>query len=105
MIDHTNKWINPLIALVILGIIGFAGYSYTTRNRVVEDELLTGVLTADQVASVDGDLLKTLGKLKKLHLDDAVFNDTVWLSLHDFGKVLTQEQKGRLNPFAPLSSQ
>ncbi len=101
MKDNTNKWRNLVIAVVILGVLGFAGYSYTTRDRGADVGLLTNS-GSDLTASVDGDLLKTLGKLKKLHLDDGVFSNPVWLSLRDFGKILTPEQKGRLNPFAPL---
>ena len=103
MNEKVNTWKNPVIAILVLAMVVVAGYFYTTRNRE-SDTLLTDVSVADQVVTVDGDLLKTLGKLKKLQLDDSVFSDPVWQSLRDFGRTLSSEPKGRVNPFAPLSA-
>ncbi|HEY4500177.1 MAG TPA: hypothetical protein VJH25_00090 [Candidatus Paceibacterota bacterium] len=102
MNEKTNTWKNPLIAIVVLALVGMAGYFYTARDRATDD-LLTGV-SAMEGNAIDGDLLKTLGKLKKLKLDESIFGNESWLSLHDFGRTLTPEPKGRANPFAPLIS-
>ncbi len=104
MNEKINTWKNPVIAILVLVIVAVAGYFYANRNRE-SDQLLTGVSVADEASAVDGDLLKTLGKLKKLRLNDSIFSDPVWQSLRDFGRTLSPEPKGRANPFAPLSGQ
>lgn len=103
MKETLNKWKNPVITILVLGIVFAAGYFYTTRNRETTDSLLVGTSSVNQVLAVDGDLLKTLGKLKKLQLDVTIFNNPVWQALHDFGRTLSPQPKGRQNPFAPLS--
>lgn len=102
MNEKTNTWKNSLIALTVLAIVGLAGYFYAARDRT-DDSLLTGVSTAEGNA-IDGDLLRTLGKLKKLNLDDSIFKNESWQSLRDFGRTLSPEPRGRANPFAPLTS-
>jgi len=104
MNEKSHNWRNPIIAIAFLAIVAVAGYFYATRERVA-DQSLTSTRASDQVSSVNGDLLTTLGKLKKLKLDKSIFEDTVWQSLRDFGQTLSPEPKGRSNPFAPLSSQ
>ncbi len=102
MNEKINAWKNPVIAIIILAAVGVAGYFYSVRDRQ-SDDLLTGVSAAEGGA-IDGDLLKTLGRLKKLRLDDSIFQEQSWISLHDFGRTLSPEPKGRANPFAPLTS-
>ena len=102
MNEKTNTWKNSLIAATVLAIISLAGYFYTARDRT-DDSLLTGV-SATEGNAIDGDLLRTLGKLKKLKLDDSIFEDKSWQSLRDFGRTLSPEPRGRANPFAPLTS-
>ena len=101
MKDTNNTSRNLIIALLVMAVLGVAAYFYAGRARVSE-ESLTSVAASDQVAAVDGDLLKTLGQLKKLKLDDSIFSDKVWLSLADFGQTLAPQASGRANPFAPL---
>lgn len=103
MKEKILAWKNPVIALFILILLVVAGYMYSNRSKE-SDELLSGTEAGDGAAAVDGDLLRTLGKLRKLRLDTSIFNDPVWQSLEDFGQTLSPEPKGRTNPFAPLSS-
>ena len=101
--NETNTSRNLIIALAALLIVGAAGYFYATRDRSADDSL-TSVSADEQAAAVDGDLLRTLGQLKKLKLDDSIFSDPVWQSLTDFGQTLVPQASGRPNPFAPLGS-
>ena len=101
MHENTKNWKNPIIVILILVIVFVAGYFYTTRNRE-GDVLLSNITPQNETSAVDGDLIKTLGKLQKLSMDDSIFSNSVWLSLHDFSRIISPEPKGRGNPFAPL---
>lgn len=99
--SHTLR--NLVIALVAIALVVFAGYAYLKRDRVPD----TGLLTSEPVTegqAVEGDLLSALFELKRLQLDDSIFNDPVWSSLTDFSRTLAPETPGRPNPFAPFES-
>ena len=92
---------NLIIAGVILLALLAAGYFYTTRERIDDADLLVGVpISRDQ--AIDGDLLSTLGQLKRLRLDESIFSNQSFLSLTDQSKPLPSQTSGRTNPFAPL---
>lgn len=97
--SHTSR--NLLIALVAIALVVGAGYMYMSRDRAVDDSLLTSSVPGTGSA-VEGDLLSALFQLKKLKLDESIFQSPVWMSLSDFGKILTPETPGRTNPFAPF---
>ncbi|MFA6095459.1 MAG: hypothetical protein WC767_01295 [Candidatus Paceibacterota bacterium] len=93
---------NIIIAAVILAVIIFAGYFYSTRDRSADTDLLVGVPVDGAV--IDGDLLSTLRELKGLRLDEGIFQDPVFRSLVDKSRPLASQNSGRPNPFAPLES-
>lgn len=96
---------NLIIAVVILGAIGFGGWLYANRDvsDPFEDELLVGI-PVTEANPIDGDLLKALQDLQRLSLDASIFSNPVWLTLVDFGKELAPQAAGRQNPFAPLGA-
>jgi len=91
-----------VIGAILIAIAG-AVYFYISRDQS-SDELLTSQDSGAVTGTVDSDLLAALKELRKLHLDDSIFSDPAWLSLHDFGKVLVPQQAFRPNPFAPLDA-
>lgn len=91
---------------IVIGVIiavGVAGYFYISRDQS-GDALLVSTLPGEQAVSVDTELLAALGKLKNIQLNSAIFKSPLWVSLVDSGKTLTPQDKGRVNPFAPLES-
>ncbi len=97
----THPGLNVLIAVVILIAVIGAGYFYATRDRAAEDLLLE---SSFDNGAVDGDLLSALGKLRTITLDEAIFQNPVFMSLSDFSTTIEPQPSGRQNPFAPLSS-
>ncbi len=103
MKESSSNLKNIIVIGVILLLVALAGYWYATRDKS-SDELLTSQDAGSETKSVDSDLLAALRELRKLRLDDSIFSDPVWLSLHDFGKTLAPQQSFRPNPFAPLDA-
>lgn len=94
---------NLIIAGVVLLALIAAGYFYASRERINDNELLVGVpINRDQV--IDGDLLSTLGQLKRLRLDESIFSNQSFMSLTDQSKPLTPQTSGRINPFSPFEA-
>jgi len=102
MKERGNTIKNLVIAIGVLAALGVVGYMYITRDASVDADLLV-VESADQSVGVDGDLLRALQELRTIKLDTTIFNDQVFRSFIDFGTVLTPQQTGRDNPFAPIS--
>ena len=61
------------------------------------------VLTSDTSSPESEQILQELSRLQGIELNDAVFKDPVYLSLTDYGVILTKEPAGRRNPFSPIS--
>jgi len=94
---------NLVIAGVILAVLIFAGYYYTTRDRSSNVDLLVNIpVEGNQV--IDGDLLSTLGQLKRLRLDETIFSNQTFISLTDHSRPLSPQTSGRTNPFAPIDA-
>lgn len=101
--EKSNNARNLIIAVVILAAIGVAGYFYAGRDQSANDTLLTSVSVGTSTA-VDSDLLSALSELRRLKLDDSIFSNPSWSTLHDFSQTLSPLPSGRPNPFAPLDS-
>ncbi|OGI95357.1 hypothetical protein A2917_02210 [Candidatus Nomurabacteria bacterium RIFCSPLOWO2_01_FULL_42_17] len=55
--------------------------------------------------AVTADFLNLLLSVKSIKLDDSIFADIAFTSLHDSSITLVQDgTEGRINPFAPLSN-
>lgn len=90
-----------IIIIVIVIAVAFGIYSYFFANKS------EAPLTAETVAAgnqADQDLISLLLQLKSITLDDSIFSNPTFLSLHDFSQSLVPEPSGRQNPFAPLGA-
>lgn len=97
---------NKIILLVLLGIVGFAGYHYMFKKESVPEGSALVVDTPEGENGEDAigrELLVTLSKLKSLTLDDTLFKDQVFISLNDFSNPIVPQEVGRNNPFSPIS--
>lgn len=90
-----NKW-------MIGGVLGAAAlvWGYFHFFSGGSEPLLTSTDPAS--TAVTQELISTLGSLKTIKLDPAIFKDPLFVSLSDFGVVIPPQQTGRRNPFAPL---
>ncbi|HEY9480663.1 MAG TPA: hypothetical protein VIR98_00320 [Candidatus Paceibacterota bacterium] len=95
---------NLIIILVVLIIIGAAGYFYAGRDQAPDDLLTSAPVDGMAAGAVEGDLLPALLQLKKLRLDDTIFSDASFTSLVDSGQTLAPQPQGRPNPFAPIDA-
>lgn len=89
------------IAVIALVVVGFFIYTYFFTST---PEPVLSASTPSQNALVDADLIALLSELKSIQLDDSIFKDQTFLSLHDFSQTLVPEPVGRQNPFAPLGT-
>jgi hypothetical protein len=100
MKERGNTTKSLLIAVAILGAIGFGGYAYINRDASVSTDLL--VAESAGASGLDGDLLKALQQLKTIKLNTNIFQDPVFRSFFDFGTTIQRQETGRQNPFAPV---
>ncbi|MES2023129.1 MAG: hypothetical protein V4439_00405 [Patescibacteria group bacterium] len=55
--------------------------------------------------AIGGDFLSLLLSVKSIKLDDSIFTDPAFLSLHDSSiEIVSDGSQGRSNPFAPLGA-
>ncbi len=66
----------------------------------------SGAMTGNGDSSITEGFLTLLLNVKNIKLNDAIFSDNAFNSLHDSGITLTPDgTEGRPNPFAPLGSE
>lgn len=99
MMNYIQKYKGIIIILVVL-VGGF--YVYTS--------FFSGAAPiAPQSGSVavqfEQELLSELLSIQKIRLNEEIFSDSVFQTLHDFSQPLTPLPKGRENPFAPFVRQ
>lgn len=89
---------NIIIFIVILGGL-YLSYKYFFPK----EEPLTSITYPDgSGGDVGGEVLAFLLELKKINLDQSLFNDPLFEKLTNFSTELGQEEAGRSNPFAPI---
>jgi hypothetical protein len=69
------------------------------------DTMLADTNTLDQNSLIAKDFLSVLLSVKSIKLDDTIFSNIAFTSLHDSSIILTPPsvgEEGRLNPFAPI---
>ena len=89
-----NKAYIALIILIVLGFWGYSLYSGGTPSAAI-------ITTTDR-SPLSQDVLATLSSLHTITLDSSIFTDPLFVSLSDFGVQIPAEAAGRRNPFAPV---
>lgn len=93
---------NKLLTIVaVIFIFGVAYYTFSSSGNSTQPVLSTSSDASSSAATQQ--LLVVLANLRTIRLDDTVFKDPVFLSLSDFGVVISPEAVGRRNPFAPFT--
>lgn len=99
MMNLFRQYQSAITFIVVVGVL-YLGYQFFFAAPT-EDAL---IVTTEQGAGPDQDLIALLFELKSIRLDNAIFGDPLFQSLNDFGQTLVQEPVGRQNPFAPLGT-
>lgn len=105
-----SSTIKNIIILVVVGGILFAVYFFFIRTPADETNLVSSVdtTTASGIpsgTSVPDQFLTLLLSVKNIKLDDAIFSDVAFTSLHDSSITLTPDgTEGRTNPFAQFGA-
>jgi hypothetical protein len=102
MKERGNTTKSLLIAIAILGAVGFGAYAYINRGAPETTDLI--VVDTSNATGVDGDLLQALQQLRVIKLDTSIFGEPLFRSFLDFGTEIAPQPRGRQNPFAPVGS-
>ncbi len=90
-----NKILSLFLLVLLIGGV-YYGFFVDKNNNPL--------LTSELAPSADSQkLLVVLANLRTIKLDDALFDDPVFLSLSDYGVSLLPEAAGRHNPFLPFT--
>lgn len=100
-----------IVIALILGYIFFIKPSSSDQANLVSTTAsgvstsTTGTINANATSAVSGDFLALLLNVKTIKLDDAIFSDSAFSSLHDSSITLTPDgTEGRPNPFAQFGN-
>lgn len=103
--DNSKNIITVVIIVVvsalIVGLFIFYGGSNSDVQSGLRVDLPNG---ANNQPILSRELLAALASVKDLKLDPAFFKDTAFASLRDYSKDIQDEEKGRDNPFLPVTS-
>lgn len=88
--------------IIIIGLIVVAFVAYTLFFTGAPQDALTTENIDPAESAVEQELISLLLQLRSIELDVALFSDTRFQSLEDFGQEIVNEPVGRTNPFAPL---
>ena len=92
---NTKKILIGVLVIVVLGAIGF--YFFTQSGG--DASVVTDILTPSDGQVVGEDLLVLADKLGALSIESSVFATPLFTNLKDNTAVITNEDKGRPNPF------
>lgn len=87
-----------VIVLAVFVVLCFLFYSWSSGSSAGITESNPN---SDQMGQT---LLVTLAGLNTIHLDGDIFTDPVFISLTDFGVIITPQPAGRRNPFLPIGA-
>ena len=108
-----NSKIKNIIIFVVVAIILILAYIFffkpapeqATLTTATGNSVLPSTNVADKDTTIGADFLSTLLSVKSINLDDSIFVDSAFATLHDSSILLTPDQtEGRPNPFAPIGS-
>jgi hypothetical protein len=109
----TPKIKNIIIFVVVAAVLIFA-YLLFFKPAPQEANLTTSSgnsalpstsASGQNTATIGADFLATLLSVKNITLDDSIFTDPTFATLHDSSITLVPDQtQGRPNPFAPIGT-
>jgi len=93
---------NIIILVVTIIILGFAFNYLLNKQDNASSSSLSQVTSSSEDINAK-EILKLLGKMTLVKLDDGIFKSPVFLYLKDTSVTLISQPVGRLNPFAPIN--
>lgn len=97
-----------IAAALVLAYIFFFPKSAPVANLTSSSTTavpVAGVSASTQPSAIGSDFLSILLNVKSIKLDDSIFLDPAFLSLHDSSILLISDgTEGRPNPFAPIGA-
>ncbi len=93
-----NKLLTCIVTIFVLAILY---YSFFVTKE--DSSALLSTSTSTNPSAQSQQLLTILANLRSIRLNDAVFRDPVFMSLNDFGVIITPQSVGRRNPFFPFA--
>ena len=93
---------NIIILIVTIIILGFA-FNYLLNKKGDSGTSSLSVVVSPAEDANAKEILKLLGEMYLVKLDDSIFKSPVFLYLKDTSVTLKNQPVGRLNPFAPVS--
>lgn len=107
--------IRNIIIFIAIGAVLVLIYIFFIKPKPPVDALISSpsnpvaqntLAPANDSSSVTQDFLSLLSNIKSIKLDDTIFSDDAFISLHDSSIILIQDGKeGRINPFASLGNE
>lgn len=93
--------------VLVLVYVFFIKKSPDTANLVSNYPTIpVNTVSTDGTPSVANDFITLLLSVKNIKLNDTIFSDKAFISLHDSSIMLVPDgNEGRPNPFAPLGSE
>ena len=93
---------NIIILVVTIIVLGFAfNYLLNSKETATSSSLSLVTSSAEDINAKE--ILKLLGKMTLVKLDDGIFKSPVFLYLKDTSVTLVSQPVGRLNPFSPIN--
>jgi uncharacterized transporter YbjL len=106
-----NPKLKKLLVFVVIIVIVLVAYSMFFKGEDKAPGLQSsagtssGAIASSAESAYGQEFLTLLLNLKKISLDDSLVTSNAFLGLQDFTKVLvSQNNQGRPNPFAPIGS-
>lgn len=101
-----NKTISSkknIIVAVLVVLVLVTGYFYFSGGTPSSDTGLLEVAQTSEATVVAARVLSLLNQIKSLNIDTSIFSDPAYQTLRDYSVVISPQNVGRANPFAPLS--
>jgi hypothetical protein len=103
----SSRFIIKLLVGLLVLVAAFFLYRYIFVSSPAVDNSpgleAVGSGEGGQASAVDDEFIRLLERLQGVTLDATVFASPAWQSLINFRVPLIPEEKGRPNPFAPVS--
>ena len=93
-----NLVLTVVVALFVFGVVYYAVFVSKGNSALLSSSSALGDQTPQSQQ-----LLVVLANLRTIQLNQAVFVDPVYLSLSDYGVLISPEAAGRRNPFLPFA--